>query len=161
MSKAKVTRQATVSRAMIGLGAVAVGASVLLSGTILALVRLVPAGANPFAGRPWWIWLTLLATYAVVFLMIEALALPVWWALDRRGVRQWWVAALVGGLGGGGAATALMAWSLYRKSIAMPPGGMTWLLGAPALISAVAGAVMGLVVWRIAYRRVPDAAEAF
>jgi hypothetical protein len=63
--------------------------------------------------------------------------LPVWAALCRRGVRSWPAALLAGG-----GLSAAAAW-LVSLSLAPPLGFMT-AIGA-------AGAVVGWVVWRVAY----------
>jgi hypothetical protein len=78
-------------------------------------------------------------------------ASPFWYVLHRWGIRQWWVAA---SLGGGLSLFAIVAFLLAGNLAA----GRAVSAFDPALIAVVAtvaaiGIVVGLTVWRVAYRR--------
>jgi hypothetical protein len=161
MARPKLTHQTTVTRALLGLAAAGAVPGVLLTiGAFLAL-RVGLTGLKLPPGLQWWMWPLVAAIYAVGFALIGALATPVWWLLDRRGVRQWWAAALVGAVPWTAAMGALLAWTVIHRAAGPIPASMWWRPLVSLALSAATGAAMGLIAWRIAYRRVPDAAEVF
>jgi hypothetical protein len=89
-------------------------------------------------------------------LPVVALAAPIWWAFERKGVRQWWAAPLVGALTCGPGAVLFILLALYGVKARAPSADLilellTWATGT--------GAAMGLIAWRIGYRRVPEAPD--
>ncbi|MBS0298170.1 MAG: hypothetical protein JSR45_17865 [Proteobacteria bacterium] len=100
--------------------------------------------------------LTIALNSAMNCLLTTAVVAPLWWWLDRRGHRRWPTAVLVGGLGG-----ALMLTEIELAAGGWRLEGLNYLTLGEAVMGAVAGGFVGLIMWLIAYRRVPDAAEAF
>jgi hypothetical protein len=161
VSRRGVTHQTTVTRALLGLTAAGALPGVLLTGVAFFAFRVGLMGLKLPVGMPWWAWPVVALVYAVGFALIAALASPVWWALDRRGVRQWWAAALVGAVPWALTFGALSLWGLTHRFAVGIPASMWWRPLVSLTLAAALGAAMGLIAWRIAYRRVPDAAEAF
>ncbi|MBS0298168.1 MAG: hypothetical protein JSR45_17855 [Proteobacteria bacterium] len=158
----KVAYRATVSRAVFGLGAAAVCAGLVFGVALtLATLNMVAMTHLPRPAIPWWAWPRRAFFCTLEMLPVVALAAPIWWAFDRKGVRQWWAAPLVGALTCGPGAVLFMLFTLYAAKDSPPPADFTLEVLSWA---AATGAAMGLIAWRIAYRREPkaaDAAEAF
>jgi hypothetical protein len=99
---------------------------------------------------------SLAVVLGIAFLL--GLACPVWWALDRRGLRRGRHAALVGdgfgGLIGMGLSVALIAQGMLHAP-ELPLWGVMAMLAGMVLFYTGGGALLGLLGWRIAYRKVP------
>lgn len=118
--------------------------------------------------------LTILIAFVTVLFVVIEIGGPAWWLMHRLG-RRGWADALALGAGltfvlslgiaasGGYLPTYLMTYSGYQAlrdpAAHMVSGRLSWLwtIEAAALMAAI-GAVVGLTVWRIAYRHVAEAA---
>jgi hypothetical protein len=149
--------RATLVRAVL-----AIPAGALIGGIVLALA--LQADNRPSAGSD---WLILVTAYALVFLGGIMLISPLWWLLDRCGLRDWRLAALLGGV-----LTGAVFAAATLNGLADEMGGAERGLGERLQLmfegpwircvgAMIAGALAGLVVWRIAYRKSAEATEVF
>ena len=137
-----------------------VGAAV---GTAIIVLALAVSGAvvdgTQVAALPRQTFNTSFIIMPLVFIVFASgavfIAGPCWWVLHRMGRRTRYDAMLLGGL-------------LCAAASFVPPiEAITHLtfrdlreFAVSFVVMAFAGAVAGLVVWRISYRAVPDEAEA-
>lgn len=100
---------------------------------------------------------------------IAVLGGPVWMAMHQRGLRHWVHAGLTGGVLLGNTCMALMTgfftgYSSFHQSATRAAGQWIWIDGKitaegwldaleSSLWISLLGVILGLVIWRIAYRR--------
>lgn len=134
--------QTTMSRATLGLAAGAVTGGLII-GAALSVIFASSAiqegffqQEGRFIGSLYFVMLVVFATLysTVVFAIGLAAVTPLWWGLHRIGVRCWSAASPLGALLAGGTMLAFT---------------QSW-LAAGAL--AGIGAIVGAVIWRVAYR---------
>ena len=158
--------------ALVG-GAVAGTASFVLE--IVALLALRPSKLgelNEFVGTTTVELFQLIALFSLIFFAVGLLVVgsPVWWLLHRLGRRDWFYAVAVGaGLGSAGFAGWVL-WNPEWPALSLISflteefGGLTARDGQlsaegwEALVRGtigigIAGALAGLMLWKIAYRR--------
>ncbi|MDZ4313005.1 MAG: hypothetical protein U1A24_20860 [Cypionkella sp.] len=108
--------------------------------------------------------------YLIWFFAILFLGGPIWFAMHKFGLRHWLHASLAGGVVTGTTWIALMTnlFTGYSSSLvsASNSKGQTWkdhqltALGwsdalRTSLWISLLGVILGLIIWRVAYRRVP------
>ena len=137
----------------LALGAMTGGASLALAGVVLAVVGVMgPDRQADFVG---WQGLGRLFSWFVLGSLIYGLGLavvtPLWLALHLARARQWWVALI---LGAGLSVAAARPGAAHIPPL--HPGSTQNGLGVQIgvlMVMAAIGALVGLVIWRVAYRR--------
>ena len=100
---------------------------------------------------------------------LALIGVPIWWLLHRKGLRSWWIAVLFGAI-----AASIVDFAL-NLALTLPiehssfgdSGGDTiidgeltaygwWGLVRGAVLIGIGGAIVALVIWRIAYRPAPQ-----
>ena len=130
----------------------ALGLGSALSGAIIVMLVLLGGQHDPAALVAAWMIGALFSALA-----ITAVAGPIWLALHFAGLRRGWHAAAAGAI------TAMLVFAgaqTWGFGLADLPAidGRSWLqrlagaIGSSALLAAVA-ALIGLAMWRVAYRR--------
>jgi MFS family permease len=155
--------QTTLKRALLGAGVVS-----LLGGVGLTTVMQLAFGAVETRPGEAPVLLVLAILAVMVTLAIGALiglVAPLWRWLDRRGHRRWRTAALVGA-GPGALAGVALSIVVALRSHEQHSGVAEFIgyYGAAAVMCvlfALAGAAIGALIWRIAYRKAPSVAEVF
>ncbi|MBS0298172.1 MAG: hypothetical protein JSR45_17875 [Proteobacteria bacterium] len=148
--------QTTPRRALLAVGVVSLTITAVYVLTILGFMANQPTPRdNPL--------IVVLPVSALIVevgcLLALGLLAPVWWQLDRRGFRGWPAGVLAGAVP---SSLAGAAWALATFHDIVAKGqGAGGAVGVVffTLISATVGAALGLLAWRIAYRRVPEAPD--
>ncbi|MBS0298167.1 MAG: hypothetical protein JSR45_17850 [Proteobacteria bacterium] len=159
--KAKRTYRTTLARALLGVGVGTLVGTGVIAALAGAMVLTGAVDRGPGLGAR---FAALLLLAALAWLLAMGLVSPLWWWLDRRGHRRWVSGVLVGGAGMGLLGAAWSAQTLRAMPLSGGfVGGLGYYLGAAVLtlLCAALGAVLGWIVWRIAYRKAPSVAEVF